>query len=97
MLDPPEFPTWTDQLEARILQSPQSFLSGPHEWVSCVDFNRIKEYALKWVNESNHFTCTYIYEDNFSEMIDLTGPYFDEATSIVETQVVKGTVSKIPS
>jgi len=90
LLDPPVFPTWTDQLEARINQSPQTFLSCPSDWISCIDPSNIEACAVSWAKESNKYTCSDVYGANFSETDDLAGAYLDEVTPIVETQVAKG-------
>ena len=55
-----------------------------------MDSDRIQKCALNWAIESNNFTCIYVYGDEFSEKVDLGGPYFDGAIPIVETQVAKG-------
>jgi len=90
LLDPPTFPTWTDQLESRINQSPQTFLSSPSDWIGWIDPGNIEACAVSWAKESNKYTCSDVYGPHFSETDDLAGAYLDEATPIVETQVVKG-------
>ena len=90
LLHPPVFPTWTNQLEARIKQSPETFLSSPNEWIGCVNESKIEECATDWAKESNKHTCSYVYGPNYDPRVDLAGVYLDGATPIVETQVAKG-------
>jgi hypothetical protein len=85
LLDPPTFPTWTDQLE-----SPQTFPSSPSDCIGCIDPSNIEACAVSWAKESNKYTCSDVYGPNFSETDDLAGAYLDEAAPIVETQVAKG-------
>jgi S1/P1 Nuclease len=94
-LNPPTFPTFTTSLASRINSQPDSFLSSPTEWISCVDPDNIESCAVTWAKESNAFTCSYVYGDNFDTSVDLAGTYLDGATPIVETQIAKGTPIEI--
>jgi hypothetical protein len=91
-LNPPTFATWTDQLESRISSQPDSFLTSPNDWISCISPDSIEDCAVTWARESNAFTCSFVYGDKFSTSTDLAGEYFDGATPIVETQVAKGMI-----
>jgi hypothetical protein len=87
-LDPPRFATWTAELEKRINGDPNSFLTPPSDWIQCIDPSDSEECAIKWAEESNKFTCSFVYQ-NYEEQ-DLGGDYFEGAVPIVETQVAKG-------
>jgi hypothetical protein len=85
---PQTFPHWTDELQSRIHTGTPSFLSAPKQWISCIDPTKIGDCAIKWAEESNAFTCTYVYAHDLT--VDLGGSYFTGAVPIVETQVAKG-------
>lgn len=87
-LDPPNFRTWTSSLEQRINSDPSSFLNPPTDWIRCIDPNTSEKCAIEWAEESNAFTCSFVYL-NYEDQ-DLGGDYFDGAVPIVETQVAKG-------
>jgi len=55
-----------------------------------MDLDNIEDCAIKWATESNGYTCSYVYGENFSLKTDLAGVYMDGAAPIVETQVAKG-------
>jgi hypothetical protein len=86
---PQTFPHWTDELHSRIQTGTPSFLSAPKQWISCIDPTKIVDCAIKWAEESNAFTCTYVYAHDLT--VDLGGSCFTGAVPIVETQVAKGT------
>ena len=65
-------------------------MTSPNDWVTCVDPENIENCALKWAEESNAFTCSYVYGPGFNISKDLAGDYLTGATPIVETQVAKG-------
>src|SRR6266496_4481227 len=87
-LSPPNFKTWTSLLASRIATTPTSFLTDPHQWVKCVNPLTTKDCAITWAQESNNYTCSYVYLDY--ENVDLGDEYFVGAVPIVETQVAKG-------
>jgi len=89
LLDPPVFETWTQELITRIGQQPESFITPPSDWVTCIDPNNVETCAVGWAKESNSFTCSFVYVSYQDG--DLAGTYLDGATPIVETQVAKGT------
>ena len=93
LLDPPVFETWTQELITRINQQPDSFITPPTDWVSCIDPNSVETCAVGWATESNSFTCSFVYI-NYQDG-DLAGTYLNGATPIVETQVAKGTLSTV--
>jgi hypothetical protein len=60
-----------------------------------VDLDNIENCAFQWAQDTNSFTCSYVY-NNLDTSVDLcTGDYAQGAFPIIETQIAKGILFEI--
>ena len=65
------------------------FYEAPDSWLACSDPSKSVECATHWAEESNKWTCGYVYRRlRGDEDLGLNG-YADGAVPIVELQISK--------
>jgi hypothetical protein len=66
-----------------------SFPQPTHAWLKCIDPGSPVECAMSWAQESNAWTCDYVYNHNLNNTDLLTSGYAVGAFPIVELQISK--------